>query len=439
MWVPAKAAFRTGADGNVEINGQNFVANETWNPSNMGSLSFATGHGSIASGAYSIAMGLGPQATSFHSVAIGAGVTSSSLYSLALGNGTNATGRYSTAMGHDATASGSEATAIGANTSASGEISLATGEETLASGRRSVSMGFQSIAEGDRSLALGDSTIAMSPNSVSMGNRTISVSHSEVVMGQFNSEYASIGYTGGIWIPEDRLFVLGNGLSQNSRSDAMVVLKNGKTGIGVSNPNVLLEVTGEGDDLGGVSGFDEVSGYFKNENEVSHSAVSIDAEGGQDAILYLSEDSSAIWDLRHDQNANSNFNIRYHGGTGANDTKLSLDVVGNLTIDGTYNPSSDINRKHNISAIDEFDILKKVANLPVSSWSYKKEDITHVGPMAQDFYAAFGLGQGETTIATIDADGIALAAIKALYQKLETQEALISQLQRQLEKLEIRK
>ena len=34
--------------------------------------------------------------------------------------------------------------------------------------------------------------------------------------------------------------------------------------------------------------------------------------------------------------------------------------------------------------------------------------------MAQDFYAAFGLGLGETTIATVDADGVALAAIKAL-------------------------
>lgn len=74
--------------------------------------------------------------------------------------------------------------------------------------------------------------------------------------------------------------------------------------------------------------------------------------------------------------------------------------------------------------------------MPISIWSYKQEDIRHVGPMAQDFYEAFGLGQGETTIATVDADGIALAAIKALHQKVERQEELINSLLQRLEKLE---
>ena len=51
--------------------------------------------------------------------------------------------------------------------------------------------------------------------------------------------------------------------------------------------------------------------------------------------------------------------------------------------------------------------------------AYKASPDRHIGPMAQDFYAAFGLGQGETTIATVDADGVALAAIQALAKENE--------------------
>jgi hypothetical protein len=68
--------------------------------------------------------------------------------------------------------------------------------------------------------------------------------------------------------------------------------------------------------------------------------------------------------------------------------------------------------------------LDKVAALPISTWNFKKiNDGRHMGPMAQDFYAAFGLGGGETTITSVDPDGVALAAIQGLDQKLEEQRA----------------
>ena len=435
MWLPHKAAFRTGGVGAIRVNGQAFNAGITWDADDIGSFSFASGHGSRASGIYTIAMGLSAEATGFHSMAIGAGVTSSNLYSLALGNGSNASGRFSLAMGHDSEAEGSESTALGSRTKAVGETSLATG--------------FETEALGMRSLSFGDSTIAMGPNSVTMGNRTTAISHSEVVLGQYNTLYNSVGYNGDLWASDDRLFVVGNGISKSDRSDAIVVLKNGKTGIGSSDPNVVLEVIGDGDDQGGVAGFNEVSAFFKNKLADTHSAMSIDASAGRDAIIYLSEDSVAVWDVRHDKSANSDFNIRYHGDAG-NDTKLSLDITGNLTIDGVLNPSSDVNRKHMISNIDESEILKKVSSLPIKTWSYKGESIPHIGPMAQDFYASFGYGKGETTIATADADGVALASIKALHEKvifliadvksqnekIEKQDRIISELLDRINKLE---
>jgi Skp family chaperone for outer membrane proteins len=71
-------------------------------------------------------------------------------------------------------------------------------------------------------------------------------------------------------------------------------------------------------------------------------------------------------------------------------------------------------------ATDTREILDKVAALPMSSWNYKAQGtgVRHLGPTAQDFHAAFGLGESERAIATVDADGVALAAIQGLNQKL---------------------
>ena len=94
-----------------------------------------------------------------------------------------------------------------------------------------------------------------------------------------------------------------------------------------------------------------------------------------------------------------------------------------LTVGGTWVNASDRNSKENFSPVNVQEILSLVTALPLTRWNYKAEgaDIQHVGPMAQDFRAAFALGQNETSIATVDADGVALAAIQGLNQKLEAE------------------
>jgi hypothetical protein len=83
---------------------------------------------------------------------------------------------------------------------------------------------------------------------------------------------------------------------------------------------------------------------------------------------------------------------------------------------GTWASLSDRNVKTNIVPLDDEAILGKVAALPISRWSYKSEHgVRHVGPMAQDFYAAFKVGEDDKHITSIDEDGVALAAIKALH------------------------
>ena len=96
---------------------------------------------------------------------------------------------------------------------------------------------------------------------------------------------------------------------------------------------------------------------------------------------------------------------------------LRLNESGNLILSGTCSCSSDFSRKEKITSINTRAILEKVSALPITEWQFKGESTRHLGPMAQDFYAAFGLGADKTTIATVDADGIALAAIKALKEE----------------------
>ena len=77
------------------------------------------------------------------------------------------------------------------------------------------------------------------------------------------------------------------------------------------------------------------------------------------------------------------------------------------------NQTSDRNAKENFTPVDAREVLNKVLALPVSRWNYKEDKTQqHLGPMAQDFRAAFGLGPNDTSIATVDADGVALAAIQ---------------------------
>jgi hypothetical protein len=106
-------------------------------------------------------------------------------------------------------------------------------------------------------------------------------------------------------------------------------------------------------------------------------------------------------------------------GIGTTNPAARLQVV-NATCDGNnWVNSSDRNLKENFRPVDAQQVLEKVAGLAIQQWNYKSTPgQSHVGPVAQDFRAAFGLGADDTSIGTVDADGVALAAIQGLNQKL---------------------
>ena len=101
--------------------------------------------------------------------------------------------------------------------------------------------------------------------------------------------------------------------------------------------------------------------------------------------------------------------------------------------------SSDRNIKRDFAPINPQTVLGKVLAMPVTEWQYKADanTIRHMGPMAQDFHAAFGLdGADDKHISVVDEGGVALAAIQGLNQKLNEKDAEIEDLKAQLEKLE---
>jgi len=101
---------------------------------------------------------------------------------------------------------------------------------------------------------------------------------------------------------------------------------------------------------------------------------------------------------------------------------------------------SDRNAKTDFAPVDTRAILERVAGLPMESWRYKSQDasVRHIGPMAQDFHSAFGLGEDARGINSIDADGVALAAIQGLYQLVKEKDAALAAQQERIAALEAR-
>jgi len=110
---------------------------------------------------------------------------------------------------------------------------------------------------------------------------------------------------------------------------------------------------------------------------------------------------------------------------------------GSIGGGGMGNMFSDRNLKENFAPVDNKDILERISQLPISTWNYKFDDTTvrHLGPMAQDFAAAFGVGTDDRHISAIDEGGISLAGIQALYQLVQEQSRQIKDLQQQVQNL----
>ncbi|HUU96278.1 MAG TPA: tail fiber domain-containing protein [Phycisphaerae bacterium] len=107
---------------------------------------------------------------------------------------------------------------------------------------------------------------------------------------------------------------------------------------------------------------------------------------------------------------------------------------------GAWQSISDRSAKDNFKPVQATEILERLATVPIETWNYKSQDpsIRHIGPMAQDFYDAFDVGEDDRHITTIDADGVALAAIQGLYEIVKEKDTEIAALRERNERFESR-
>jgi hypothetical protein len=101
---------------------------------------------------------------------------------------------------------------------------------------------------------------------------------------------------------------------------------------------------------------------------------------------------------------------------------------------GSWSMLSDRNVKDHLAPVNGARVLERLAKIPIGTWNYKSQasSIRHMGPMAQDFRAAFGLGEDNKHISDVDGQGVALAGVQELYRLNLQKDARIKQLAAQL-------
>jgi len=124
----------------------------------------------------------------------------------------------------------------------------------------------------------------------------------------------------------------------------------------------------------------------------------------------------------------------------AQQDRFVVDSSGNVLARGTISQLSSRYSKENFESTDGGALLAKLEQLPISTWNYRgaNSQERHLGPVAEDFRAAFGLGASERYVSVTDEAGVALASVKALQQEIKQRDSRIEQLEQRLQALESR-
>jgi hypothetical protein len=194
-----------------------------------------------------------------------------------------------------------------------------------------------------------------------------------------------------------------------SGSDALSVTYDGRVGIGINDPTAKLQVK-----YNTRTSVNNYAAYIENTSTNSTD------DGVSKYGLYI----SSTGDFKGRTNSNTNnYGIYINTTTGA-PTGRNYDIYAAsgayLSTGGDWINASSRDLKENFEAVDSTDILNKINQLDLTTWNYKNEQdsIRHLGPMAQDFYSIFQLGNSDKNISTIDPAGVALAGIQALDRKI---------------------
>lgn len=263
-------------------------------------------------------------------------------------------------------------------------------------------VGLYSVAFGENVRALGDNAIAIGKSSVAAGSRTIAMGEGDTATG-----FASVA--------------LGYGASTSTSAGSP------RAGTFVFSDFSVPLVYSFGSSVDTSTQF-----HPSVTNSFNVRAVNGSFFYTNTALTtgFIFNSSTATMTL-----ANSKLSMNSDGSTTLYSNSSLTSGVVLPAGGGAWSSVSDRNAKENFLPVNPRDILRKVVGLPVSTWNYKTQDrsIRHIGAMAQDFFAAFNVGEDDKHIATIDPDGVALAAIQGLNEELKDRDAKIGEQEKELQ------
>lgn len=254
-----------------------------------------------------------------------------------------------------------------------GRYSLAAGDGTTADGISSAALGLSTHASGQASLALGDRSVASGFAAVAMGEATTASGGASVALGQrtvASGDYAVAAGTDARATGRGSVSIGNNITSAGAYSVAL----GSNLEIGATSPGTFV--------------FGDQSTTLLLRTQLPNQFI-VRATGG----------------------------VAFYSSSGPTRSGVQL-----LPGSGAWSVVSDVTAKEHFRDWRADDVLARFASLPVREWNYKTQDasIRHMGPTAQDFHAAFGLGEDARYISTVDADGVALAGVKALEGRTRT-------------------
>lgn len=260
-----------------------------------------------------------------------------------------------------------------------GSHSVALGASTTASGSTSTSLGSLTTASGLTSTAMGSETTASGQTSTAMGITTTASNFASTAMGVSTTASGAASTA------------LGSETKAQGRSS---------TAMGFRTTAVTDFTTAMGSN-----------------------AVAF----GKGSFVYgdnsTSETVTAAFPDQFVVRASGGFRFR---------TSPTLSTGCDLPLgSGAFTCTSSRSAKEAFEDIDGEEVLGKLASIPIQRWRYRGTGVAHVGPTAEDFHAAFDLGEGPTTISTVDADGISLLSVQALGRRTAELRAETAALRRQ--------
>lgn len=225
-------------------------------------------------------------------------------------------------------------------------------------------------------------------------------------------------------------------IASGAGPEFMIKYGSGNVGIGTTSPTYKLHVAGR---VYVASGIESANGLLLRGNSIE--TPEIGSDDSEVAVNYAGYNSGYTrYRNFHVYNGRGGSALLVRGsdgnvGIGTTSPQAKLDVAGTINCQ-TITLTSDRNMKAGLTPVDRGATLEQITKLPISIWHYTNSPaVRHIGPMAQDFQAAFGVGEDDKHISVVDGLGVVLAAIQGLHQQVKEKDAAIAVLKQEMSAL----